>query len=795
MKCTQVFLSPAPRRHEANLTRRFAIEQAAWIWHPDCGPNESCFLRFELAFEGDGAPLRLHVSADQTVTLFCNDGLIMRGPACSEPGSWAFHTYELSLAPGRHRLRAEVWRLEGDRSPGQRLSTGGGFILAGEGRWHSLLSTGYAPWTVSRRRDATPLPAVRHLPTWIGCGIRWDLRVAPDAPVAASVQEHWWENIYGIVGGKRKLAPVDIPDPREELVTDLRVAAAVDAWVEPADPFPPRIEPGATAQLPAVVPARAERSVLLDLGTYRCGFPQLTFEGGAAATVECRWAESLIESGELAAPRHCKGHRDAIAGKRFFGFGDAWVADGRRQTVTTHWWRSGRYLLLRVRTAEAPLVLHSLAVRTTGYPWLQDEPTIETGDERLQEILRLGWRGFVNCTHDLFIDCPFYEQMQYVADTRIMILTSYVSTGDDRLARRSITAFDQSRIRHGLPAMRAPSRCDMVSTTFALWWVGMVFDFARWRRDPAFVAARLEGVRSTLDQLDEYRNNDGLLEAVPGWPFIDWGTPWDDPAHPEAFNGVPPGARGGVSSLVNLHDALAREQAAALEDYVGLPALADRRRAQAAAIRAACRRFVDRESGLLCDAEGLQPFSEHAQVFGLLAGLFAPHEAERAWARLRAGGLPARASIYFLHHLFDAAAFHGCASIMLTRLGPWHEMLARGLRTPTEEPEPSRSDCHGWGCHPLFHVVHGLLGLQPAGFEFRRARLRPDLGSLPFVDAQIPHPDGLVHLRVEKQAGAVHLSASLPDGFVLQLADGRELAGGSHRIRLAEGRESLVSGG
>jgi alpha-L-rhamnosidase len=44
------------------------------------------------------------------------------------------------------------------------------------------------------------------------------------------------------------------------------------------------------------------------------------------------------------------------------------------------------------------------------------------------------------------MDTPYWEQLQYVGDTRIQALISYAVTGDDRLAKQALKAFDDSRI-------------------------------------------------------------------------------------------------------------------------------------------------------------------------------------------------------------------------------------------------------------------------------------------------------------------------------------------------------------
>ena len=60
---------------------------------------------------------------------------------------------------------------------------------------------------------------------------------------------------------------------------------------------------------------------------------------------------------------------------------------------------------------------------------------------------------------------------------------------------------------------------------------------------------------------------------------------------------------------------------------------------------------------------------------------------------------------------------------MLRRIEVWKELVDKGFRTVIERPDPSRSDCHAWGSHPIFHAATGFgerrppfaLGPQPMG--------------------------------------------------------------------------------
>jgi alpha-L-rhamnosidase len=60
--------------------------------------------------------------------------------------------------------------------------------------------------------------------------------------------------------------------------------------------------------------------------------------------------------------------------------------------------------------------------------------------------------------HETYSDCPYWEQLQYLGDTRIQALISYVDFGDDRLARQALDAYDKSRIADGLTQSRYPER-------------------------------------------------------------------------------------------------------------------------------------------------------------------------------------------------------------------------------------------------------------------------------------------------------------------------------------------------
>jgi dTDP-L-rhamnose 4-epimerase len=189
---------------------------------------------------------------------------------------------------------------------------------------------------------------------------------------------------------------------------------------------------------------------------------------------------------------------------------------------------TGGYRLGDVRhiVASPDLARTELGFTETRYPY-QDLSRFDSDDERLVRVKRLAFRTLQQCSHETTMDCPFYEQLQYAGDTRIQCLVAYLATGDDRLARQALLAFDRSRSPRGLTTSRYPSRIRQTIPPFSLWWIAMVHDFALWRGDLDFVRTLMPGVRAVLDAHRTQVGPDGLFSTLDGWNFMDWVDGWE----------------------------------------------------------------------------------------------------------------------------------------------------------------------------------------------------------------------------------------------------------------------------
>jgi alpha-L-rhamnosidase len=753
--------------------------QAAWVTHPTAPLREPLVLHFRRTLTLAEVPTSytVRVSADNRFILFVNGHRAGDGPARGDLTHWRYERFDLAplLKPGENLITATVWNW-GVYAPIAQFTDRTAFLLESEAKGDTSISTGVAKaetsktggWLVEVEPGHQPLGRdTVTFKDYMAAGPGEEIDAAhydwnwQDPAAAASawvpVASPMRDSIYGDVNGAHSaettgdnpwgLVPDELPHME---YTATSAGEVVRSSVPELRQFPTSA---------VSVPAGSSVHLLLDRKTLTTAYPQLTVSGGKGAHIVLTYSEALYDKDQH------KGDRDEVADRKALGLTDSFLPDGSpHRTFESLWWRTWRYLGLDIQTAAEPLTLESLTPQFTAYPF-QERATFKapasSPDPDLAKIWEISWRTARLDSHETYMDTPYWEQLQYIGDTRIQALISYAVAGDDRLGRQALRAFDASRIPEGITRSRYPSSLPQSIPTFSLLYVDMLHDYWMYRPDDqGFARGLVPGTRGILGWFANYEQPDGLLHEVPWWSFIDWVQDGQQ---------IPTYGKNGESCMTTLEYLGALGDAVDLEQSLGDPVLSARYQSRAAHVRSGIYdKCWSASRGLLADTPDLKLFSQQANILGVLYDVIPKAHQQEVLHKMLAidpGTTPdgvLSASYYFRFYLARALDHAGMADEYLDSIGPWRKLLPMHFSTWPEVPGDTRSDSHAWSAHPIYDFLTLVAGIEPASSGFATVRIAPHLGSLPSLTATYPHPQG--EIKAEYQYTGLRQNSNIRAG-------------------------------
>lgn len=766
--------------------------QAAFVWSEERGGPGLTVRRFRRVFKLAEVPecFPVHVSADSRYVLWVNGRWVGRGPLKGTVERYHFETYDIApyLQAGPNVIAAEV-RWFGIHAPNSEVHSGtAGFLFQGpDGA--GMDTPGEWKVQVDRAIEADTTSYISNAANFLGHMERVDAGAIPRGWTDAGFDDGDWERTVAT-------GPADVPRlwgefPMRDLVPrdvallieePRRFARTIRDRQEVAHLFgdPPsgwQLGPGEAGE------------IVLDAGCLTTGYPVLHFSGGAGREVRVTYAESILFRQERDGRTDwVKKVRDDFASGEAYGYRDTIQLAGGDFTFQPFHWRTFWFVKISVSQGDEPFALNDASYLFTTYPQ-ELVATYESSDPDAEKMLDRSWRTLQLCSHETYEDCPYYEQLHYIADTRLAALCSMALAGETELARRAITLFRHSVRPDGLVHSRVPSVRRQILPYFALIWVLMVEDYWRWTgpRERAFVRSNLHTVDGVLWFFRERLREDGFVGPVPHWNMVDRAEGW--------HAGEPPAILAGESTYLTCLYACALDAAARLHRQAGDPLDAERWPALADRLREAVRAGAwSEEEGLFLEGPGRtdDPLSQHSQALAILSDAATPEQTQRIVERLTTDASLIRTkfmqSYYLARALEKAGAYEAVATHVLE---PWREMLDLHLTTWCEYL-PGRSDCHAWSSWIAVDFLTCVLGIKPAKPGFQEVLIRPQTGACEWARGSMPTPVGTVTVewRKDPSTGIVALEAQAPEGIptVVQLPGAepeRHDAGG--KITLASG--------
>ena len=739
---------------------RFAGQEPL-VWHANwiALPGEDgrgygvYYFRKSLELTAKPGSFPVYVSADNRYKLFVNGVLVSMGPTRSDLYHWRYEAVDLApnLKPGKNIISAIVWN-EADHRPEAQISFRTAFILQGKTAAEEVLNTSnswkcirddsyQSLWTIFAASAGEFVDRNKTISDWMSA--TFDDGAWPAAAQLFGGQPSGESDGFGWMLEPSKLPQRELTYQR---IPVLRQASGID------------VPAGFPNQRTAVnIPANTTATFLLDQSYLTNAYLTLNFSKGANAAISIRYAESLYSEMNRYGGR--KGNRNDVDGKLFIGRLDSLISDGSEgQSYTNLNFRTFRYIQLVVRTKNDPLVIDDIYGTFTGYPF-QQPSTFVTDDPEIKKILEIGWRTARLNAWETYTDCPYYEQLQYIGDTRVQTMITYYNSSDDRLPRNALELMDHSRLTDGVTFSRYPSRNIQIISPFSLWYIGMLHDYWMYRGDSAFIAGKLPGARSILAFFGKSQEADGSLKNTPYWTFVDWtdGKNWNF--------GSPPMGSDGSSAILDLQLLWAYQWAAEMEGRLGIKYYAELYQRKAVQLKATIqRKYWDASNGLYADTKDKNVFSQHANALAILTGMLSKAEMMTMGKKLLADSALTQCSIYFKYYLHQALVKAGLGDDFMNWLGIWRQNIAMGMTTWGEDSRVDycRSDCHAWGSSPNIEFFRTVLGIDSYAPGFSKVRIEPHLGKLLHASGQIPHPNGSVAAAYQYDKGKWNIKISLP---------------------------------
>ncbi|MBQ8526073.1 MAG: hypothetical protein IJ460_05090 [Clostridia bacterium] len=512
----------------------------------------------------------------------------------------------------------------------------------------------------------------------------------------------------------------------------------------------PIIYPQEPAELKII--NRGEGFIELDSGEYITA--KVEFDLKAGCTYKILYAE-CYQFGED------KRLRDDISGE-LRGAYDV-VCSEEDMTFAPFWYRAFRFVRIECENP-AENVVAARAYRV-NYPF-DITGSFECSDENYNKMWDISINTLKCCAHEIYMDCPFYEQQQYVMDTAIECAVTMRLTHDTSMVRKCISEFAASQQPSGMLCANYPCSYVQIIPGFSFFFVYLLRDYLEYSKDVEF-AARYTGVMDKIFAcFDNQVRDKGYIHDSIYWDYQDWVDGW--------YAGKPPVAEGEAITTYNMYYACALKDAAYICRKVGRSGLAEDYEKRYAQIKDMINsRCFDEAKGMYRDGTNSDNYSVHTAIWSILSGV-APEDKLGLISEKLFDMSIKRASFSMNYYLFRAIEKCGIYDKAFGLFDGWQEMIDNHCTTWCENPGNPRSECHAWSCAPTHEFSSNILGVKHS-FE-DEINIIPYTGGLTYAKGRVPTRFGFVDVHWETDGGKFTILVNAPQGVTknIVMPDGSE---------------------
>ena len=739
------------------------------IYHGDM-TGRFAYFRCEMELP-QMAQLTVDISASSRYRLWVNGQPVLSGPCKGDAWRQYFETVELTelLIPGRNIFCVQVLYNDPNAAEIQTderaaiygvMGISAGHRLAVEGDAYNIdgiaqgtLTTGKADWRVWL--DDSFYLKSSHITCYLGA--------VTEELDFSRMPVHWKEAGFD-VSGWTKAETVDTVLPTNILFSmgvqpKFRIREReIPLLYEKADRFERDFSSadgkavGLLENGSITVQPGQELELILDAGAVKNGYPCYLFRSGRGGRVEITYFEKFGGQGsDLRRTDYENGGISGLTDMLFLSEGEV--------CYEPFWVRTFRFVRIHIQAEKGAVTLLAPAFRRTGYP-LRAGSCICSSSLWVERLWDICVRTLENCMMETYMDCPYYEQLQFAMDTRLEALFTYAVSDDHALARKALLDFHYGMQPEGLTAGKYPSAYLQILSTFSLHYIYMLWEYYLQTGDRETIRFCLGDIDRIMDYYDRKRGEDGLVGRLEFWEFVDWQPDWEE------FSGIPRALQQGPSTIINLMYAYALACGGSLFDAMGRKGLAEEYANRREDLLERVHKFCwDEEKGMYREGPECRQFTQQAQSWAVINDMVQGEDARKVLSAAITDGECLKCSFSTAYEWFRALEKADMYDAMRRCLNDWIALLELDCTTCPETPGKSRSECHAWSALPMYEMMRTMAGVVPEGIGWEHVRIEPHTMDLDDLQGKVSTPKGVISFWYEKAEDVWNYFVELPEGM------------------------------
>lgn len=431
------------------------------------------------------------------------------------------------------------------------------------------------------------------------------------------------------------------------------------------------------------------------------------------------------------------------------------------------------YKYLKFIVLEGECNVDNIYLREYAYP-RNDVASFNSSNNKLNAIYEAAWETYRQNSVDIFMDCPSRERAGWLCDSYFMAKMEKEFTGKLDVAYNFYENYalpdSFAYLPEGMVPMCYPA--DHYNGNFisnwAMWLIVQMEDYDKMGGDKELVAKMKVRFENLLEYFEQFENEDGLLEKLDKWTFVEWSKANDFVQD--------------VNYPTNMLYSYALRKAGELYDNDFWIEKAEHVKDVVLEQSFNGDFFVDNavrdEDGVLKVTENT---TEVCQYYAFFFDIATPDSHSQLWSKLTTEFGPNRNDSEIYPDVYRANAFignylrmdilsrYGLQKQMLNEIQDYFYGMAELTGTLWENMSSHASCNHGFASY-LGHVLYrDVLGVYNIDYQDKEVTFRFADLSLNECEGTIPVGDEAIRLEWKRNGDDITYSYEVPEGYSVKI--------------------------